>query len=415
MTNHSPILGLLWLGCFERQWWERAWVTQELVSARTATCYCGKSSIPWRQLAIMIELMGVWPHAPPGLPDEFSQSAGQRNSWSLMDTKYFFDADGYVSLCSLLHRNQYRNCLDPRDKVYSILGLTDRKTRVNFKADYTKSDSWVYSKAVKCDIESEEDLEMLTLVHHVEVINPEYPSWVADFQQPSRVWRFNKFLRDFESHGSRTYSPPIFADDLTIIHVDSFYIDSLELCNVQLSNEPLRLRKDLDSWSWDIEFITNRLIASGSVRGSVLPETQARALPKPIDVYRTTESALYDILIAGQVSTSSGWKRHEVTYPPHEHGPPLDWKDILHHATTQTQNRTVILSKGRYLRLAPLLSQPGDKIFILFGLQEPAILRPRPDGSYLFVGTAYVHGLMRGEVLKDLNNGYFNVERVTMR
>jgi hypothetical protein len=333
-----------------------------------------------------------------------------------MDIKSIFDTDGFVSLCNLLHRNRYRSCLDPRDKVYSILGLTDRKIRANFKADYTKSVPWVYSMAVKCDIESEENLEMLTLVHHVETINPEYPSWVADFQQPSRVWRFNKFPADFEPYGSRPYSAPAFSDDLALMHVDGFYIDSLELCNVQQSNEPLYLRKDIDSWSWDIESITNRLKASGGVRKGVLAENLLTPLLKPTDVHRATESALYDVLIAGQVSSSSGWKRHEVTYPPSEqHGPPLDWEAILDHAISQTENRTVILSMTRYLGLAPLLSQPGDKVFILFGLQEPAILRPQLDGTYLFMGTAYVHGLMGEEALNGIPIGHFRAERVTMK
>jgi hypothetical protein len=75
----------------------------------------------------------------------------------------------------------------------------------------------------------------------------------------------------------------------------------------------------------------------------------------------------------------------------------------------------VILSKDRYLGLAPLVSQPGDKVSILFGLQEPAILRPKPGGSYIFVGTAYIHGLMRGDALRGLRDGVFTVEQVTLK
>jgi hypothetical protein len=128
------------------------------------------------------------------------------------------------------------------------------------------------------------------------------------------------------------------------------------------------------------------------------------------------EAVVYDVLVAGQLSSSSGWKRHEVAHAAEgSDRPPMHWEEMLRHAVGQTKNRTVILSKGRYLGLAPSLSQPGDQVVVLFGLREPAILRPQQDGSYIFLGTAYIHGLMRGEALRGLSDGNFAVERVTIR
>ena len=103
------------------------------------------------------------------------------------------------------------------------------------------------------------------------------------------------------------------------------------------------------------------------------------------------EGALYDVLIAGQLSTGWGWVPHEVEYTAQDPWRPNGWENMLQHAQDQTKNRTIVHSKNRYLGLAPKVPKPVDYIFSLFGLQEPAILRKQEDESHIFVGTAYVH------------------------
>jgi hypothetical protein len=57
-------------------------------------------------------------------------------------------------------------------------------------------------------------------------------------------------------------------------------------------------------------------------------------------------------------------------------------------------------SKDKLFGLAPTKSLVGDYICILFGCSVPVILRKSEDGkSYLFVGEAYIHGMMDGEAV----------------
>lgn len=44
------------LGLMQRDWFSRRWVVQEVVLARDAIVYCGPDKIPWRELAIAVEL-----------------------------------------------------------------------------------------------------------------------------------------------------------------------------------------------------------------------------------------------------------------------------------------------------------------------------------------------------------------------
>jgi Heterokaryon incompatibility protein (HET) len=41
-----------------RDWWERAWVVQELVVAKDAICYCGKTSLAWSVVCANIDAIG---------------------------------------------------------------------------------------------------------------------------------------------------------------------------------------------------------------------------------------------------------------------------------------------------------------------------------------------------------------------
>jgi hypothetical protein len=94
---------------------------------------------------------------------------------------------------------------------------------------------------------------------------------------------------------------------------------------------------------------------------------------------------------------------------------PVDWRGLLHHAEYQTKGQTLMLSPKRYLGLAPMATEPGDHIFVLDGLLEPAILRPQEDGAYTFIGVAYVHEIMQKEWQADFELGVFRKGRVSIR
>lgn len=58
-------------------------------------------------------------------------------------------------------------------------------------------------------------------------------------------------------------------------------------------------------------------------------------------------------------------------------------------------------SKG-YISLVPYSCQVGDLVVILADCSAPVLLRKR-GGRYEFIGTAYVHGVMRGEAVESLS------------
>jgi hypothetical protein len=59
------------------------------------------------------------------------------------------------------------------------------------------------------------------------------------------------------------------------------------------------------------------------------------------------------------------------------------------------------IRKGN-IGLVPTNAKVGDVVAVFTGGLIPIILRPE-SGHYTFVGDAYVHGIMDGEAMQDVN------------
>lgn len=64
------------------------------------------------------------------------------------------------------------------------------------------------------------------------------------------------------------------------------------------------------------------------------------------------------------------------------------------------RERRLIVTKKGFYGLGPELVKNGDVVAVFPGLRVPYALRPT-EGRYKLVGAAYVHGVMRGEVLDE--------------
>jgi hypothetical protein len=62
------------------------------------------------------------------------------------------------------------------------------------------------------------------------------------------------------------------------------------------------------------------------------------------------------------------------------------------------RSRLCFLEDG-YVGWAPAEAEVGDVVCVLNGSVAPFALRAIQDGTFLFVGECYVHGLMNGEIL----------------
>jgi hypothetical protein len=61
----------------------------------------------------------------------------------------------------MLKVQRHKMCLNPLDKVFSVLSLVHRPYPEVFTPDYSKSVQWIYAMVVKTYVETHKDLDVL--------------------------------------------------------------------------------------------------------------------------------------------------------------------------------------------------------------------------------------------------------------
>lgn len=148
LTAYSQILRDSVIAFFATPWWTRTWTVQELVLAKQVDFRCG------------------------------NQFDFMRNA----------DAFGVRNLLGILAMFRTRNCTDPRDHIFGMLGLdlgdTGVDLRSRLKVDYTASAIQLYEDAASAIIQSSGNLDVLSHVCQYSSIRTKLaglPSWVPDW------------------------------------------------------------------------------------------------------------------------------------------------------------------------------------------------------------------------------------------
>ncbi|KAF1962474.1 hypothetical protein CC80DRAFT_487924, partial [Byssothecium circinans] len=74
------------------------------------------------------------------------------------------------------------------------------------------------------------------------------------------------------------------------------------------------------------------------------------------------------------------------------------------HIMAEMQRHLFISDKG-YIGLVTTNAMPGDEVWVLLSCNIPLVMRKKDDGTRILVGECYVHGIMYGEAVKDIEAG----------
>jgi len=192
----------------QRAWWFRAWVIQEVAFAvgtkyQKTTVRCGFECMTWMQLVTSCSRMHVnalnMRQRLPGVQYVLSLDAlasrGKDELWGA--------SEPYP--CRLLrHLSEYRDCLasDPRDKIYSLIGLwmdafdagtkigdrsNDKTHRPAPAVNYMHKVGEVYTEFASWILDTTQSLQLL---HHCQPlfsstseVKAALPTWVPDWSQ----------------------------------------------------------------------------------------------------------------------------------------------------------------------------------------------------------------------------------------
>lgn len=158
----------------ERPWFERLWVTQEIQLASPGSILqCGKDNILWCYFRNATSCLYV--KSQPSMKVLHTRIEKiYRFTWPLRNKKFL----------DLINTTYERICVDPRDKIYGLLGLASPRLLSSVRPNYTFPVAAVYQDAFFAMLEETQSLDALgycvlgdTTVHGL-------PSWVPDWSLP---------------------------------------------------------------------------------------------------------------------------------------------------------------------------------------------------------------------------------------
>lgn len=232
---------------FNRDWFTRTWIVQEISAAKTAKIQCGQRMLELKKLVDAVSMMefiinndvDASPYINCGFQELTGLMEGCKNP-ALPERPRLHR----FSLLELITHFSHHNTTDPRDKVFGLLGMSNegrkllRMSQANlthsFKPDYSRSTQETYAQAVKFIIESSNDLNVFrACLYQGSVSN--LPSWVPDWtvKKVRSVSGWRNYQKPFtitgqngEKFGNQV-AVATFSDDLKRIGVRGFIVGHL--------------------------------------------------------------------------------------------------------------------------------------------------------------------------------------------
>jgi hypothetical protein len=406
---------------FERDYWNRHWVVQEIANARELTISCGSETVSWD---VYVAAMGVL--------DLCSARLGRVYDWDPYVTTdgttwagllRLHASGGFINLglgpytfLAALDRNRMKMCADPRDKVYGILGLLSdfRREQIGQVVDYNLGVAEVYIKAAVHIITSTRELRVLLHAFPSERRLDRLPSWVPDWSHRHREIEPKSF------HASAGMEAKFYFSKWDAqLTVSAVMIDTISTLGVGVARVVGHRETE-----WTIlEWLTTIVDTLGA--GEDVMEAFCRAICRDICEGQRV----------GARYTPSEWKeivlefyarRLRKRYPRLQLDPllqpylerPLEMDfDVQEMVCNAVQNniggQSLLITDAGHVCLGSGLAKTGDIVCVPLGCHSPIILRRATDG-FKNLGAVYVDQYMDGRAIEEWKSGHRNLEEVTL-
>lgn len=470
----------------KRTYWQRAWIVQEVLLQPNVIIFCGKNICHYFQL----EAIHRWVRRIQGRPCPPGVDA---DLWQLLSTKVGWYAIGFNNLHSRIRVNRcehiegltldeeghqhlswrtwitntlYKQATDPRDNLYSVLGLVGIDA---LRPDYSSSPERVFYDFATTNIRIERSLDILTHAGHFELppatetghrppaTNLFVLSWVPNWDQISKTYSFTWSFRasDRADKDWSSIQPPkegqipwsVQGNTLVTPGVLFDVVTESRICDT-----------DDGSWlSFCLDYVDSQ---SGRLYPTGIPVLQALARlalrgrgfsGEPLESHLDTETLLTDVLPGffltfssnNSVDSAKDAKQTQETFglaspegviknffgeaqarahSTEQKSPEGvsrtaearanflgDSMNFRSEFTDGIRQHAACVTAKRYIGWARKGLHKGDHIVILPECRMPVVLR-KVDSHYIHVGTCHVQGLMQGEAITCVREGTAQVE-----
>ena len=385
---------------YERSYFHRLWMVQELVVARRARVACGAYETDFR--CIRDFMVASFVFKAEGLDvkcKEFAQQIGNSEAIAIPSLQYRSrngenETVSPEDLSWLLWRTRTLGCSDPRDKVFAILNLAAESSRSSLRPDYgVKLDSLYISVAKEILLHgpSEEDISSRLFESLTVPASRELPSWVPDWRLPDVEVRI-RGARPFDATGMGRYcNQDLFVSFPNLRQVKLKGTLLATVTGVEKNNrncvENFEPTLDLtEAWRMALSIVTDGkyLHTRKAIQDNFLRTMLADSWVNETNEGRSIPASRLQRLVA-DFKVAKGFPA--VLSDP-ESVSEIQWRLISH---------CFFVTEESMMGLCPLHTLPGDRIALIIGSSAPVVLRERENGTFQLLGICYLHGFMLGE------------------
>ncbi|RMJ14867.1 hypothetical protein CDV36_005468 [Fusarium kuroshium] len=422
---------------FERDYWRRLWVVQEVFNAREIYVYCGPTKLSWDAYQLASDAFSehrgdmafgndqIAGRRAVTSPDQFSyaQVLIYQGPASLPDLRAYM-GDGEGALLEILRACRRKLASDPRDKLFGLLGVLPDEIRNEFRADYNLPVKDVYTEVVDYLLKTTQCLDVICEAIHfpVHMSSANLPSFVPDWSHiPQTTSLACKF--GFSAAGSSKARCAFLDERLNKLEISAIPLDTIK-------NKGISVGTLCNLGDYLMAFLHWRALLLDSYRDED-DESRQRA-----------EEDLATTLSLGQIPSPYNWPSEWRTacYSIfanliHERLPylPLDRTlfDYLNvavavrpearreylqrHFGDRMMGRCFCITQEKRIGMGTGFMLPGDQVVVPLGCSTPILLRPEGTrGEYRFVGDVYISGYMSGRAAEQWKAGKRSLKKYVL-
>jgi hypothetical protein len=424
-----------------RSWFSRSWIIQEYSLATEVIGLCGLCVFDPRvfcNLDFNLHMLGLSRSQGFSFLEAVTDAEliqAWRSILALGVMRSVIEKKGNWSLQNILSRHVVPGASDPRDLIYSLIGLLEESEAAKLVPDYTLSTEAVFARVCKHML----DQGSLEFLYEAGCPRKNFnlPSWVPDWT----VLRLDPTIgRPVSSNKKPNYCASgnsccvaLMTHDAEILEIEGSLVDVISYTGCvpwipdQGSSSGAADAEQLDFAGWLRESLemTSEILSSGhntstseDQQDTLLASTHMRTLlmDNLYDAHRHPKDEQPD----GMFSLDDYHAFMDVLYNDpkgfqHKDNDRNFWKamhessddtfrtyEFQRAVTRQCYSRRFCATDGGRIGQIPYWAEDKDEIWVFPGLQVPVVLRKDSGLRYRLVGEAYIHGIMFGEISDTL-------------
>ena len=396
---------------FERPYFRRTWVVQEVVVASDTNIRCGSFAISWEYVEYVARslLATGWIRA---LKKVYGSNCIPNYVQTISNIKSSFSelkGGPGIPLSLLLNASRRFGATDPRDKAIALVGLADHRSlgsSATAVLDYSKSVEDLYTEVTGHLITRERSLNLLSSVEDVvDRVFMSLPSWVPNYSIWQRHTILGSSIRvphlNFHAAGNSQVVAR-WQTGSRVLELDGICYDTIETVSTSSLDRQTEDENVILEWLYLAEPLIRRGFRIEGFWRALIGERKKGDFPGP-EQYGTP----FDSYLA---HAKSHQQRHTQILDTRRGQDSLGITNPLVKQATLgyvAPNRKFFTTKKDLIGLGPRSMCKGDIICIMSGGRVPYVLREERDHHQL-IGEAYVHGLMEGQAV-DANTKFHRI------